>query len=355
MLLVSSVAFGLGFAVQRSAQVSTGVGPLTFSSTRNAVSAIIMLTFRRKIRATFGGDSNANVSSGLARQTSNTKLWKYGLIAGISMTGGSGLQQIGLVSVPAGKAAFLTSLYVIIIPFVECDAKATTYISATVAAAGVYLLSGCAETGAQCTGGPMGYGDFAILVSLAFWVLSFINADRAADAQGVNVIDVTTVEFSVAAVLSLFLSAALETHEYSYPLADIYEAATLILLSAVLECVGFTLSILAQEEVSVSRAALISSLDGVVAAFAGLGFLSETMTMVGVFGAVLVVVSTTVTSSDDGAHKQSTTGVFAPLPLEDPDTLELVAVAMYPRDENQGEHMLATEESGEYAGGAVVA
>ena len=130
----------------------------------------------------------------------------------------SNLQQIGLVTISAGKAAFYTALYVVLVPIVEFllpgfGAKLNwrIWISAMVSFLGAYLLSGCASD-SQCfttNSSNTHIGDLIVLLSTCFWVFSIIACD-VATSRGVDGISFTIIEFGVCTVVTLILSRIFE-------------------------------------------------------------------------------------------------------------------------------------------------
>ena len=295
-----TICFAVGFSFQRWAELHTLVTPCSYSACRNIISSLMMLLLRKRlIRATTLSNVTQDTQP-LSTELLNSKsnLWSYGLICGLCNTFGSALQQYGLVSVSAGKVAFITSLYMIAIPFCECNIQSRTYVAATVALVGVYLLSGCAES-ELCIGGSLGIGEFATLGSVFFWTISIMASDKAAADPEVNEINLTTIEFSSSALLGLVLAWFVEPESFAYPWIAARQAAIPIVAVGITEALGFTLCILGQRFVAVSRTALLLSLEGGLTAFAGYLALGERLTLVELFGAALLFFATTLTTAEE--------------------------------------------------------
>lgn len=218
------------------------------------------------------------------------------MIAGLTLSIGALLQQVGLTSIEAGKSAFLTSLYMIIIPFVECHTNYRTYVAAVITLFGVYLLSGCSEIDTSCLGGAVGFGELCTLISVIFWVLSIINSDRVASQGAINVINFTLVEFSIGSLLGILFAASIEGMQVAY----IYDSLPLIVSAGVSDGLACVLMTLAQRDVSSSRAGLLLSLEAVFSAATGFVFLNETLSYVELAGAALVLAGTASTNVDSG-------------------------------------------------------
>ena len=320
MLVLATVCFAIGFNFQRWAELRTLVLPCSYSASRNIVSGLLMVILRRHlIAATKSGVSSLSADEVGSFNWSNAKLWRYGLLCGVCNTFGSALQQTGLVTVTAGKVAFITSLYMVVIPFCECNIKIRTYVAALTALAGVYLLSGCAES-EVCIGGSFGVGEFATLGSVFFWVASMMASDKAADDVDVNEIDLTTIEFCSSAVLGLVLAWLLEPESFVWPWPATQASLGSIIAVGCTEAAGFTLCILGQRVVGVSRTALLLSLEGAMTAFVGYLALNERLTLIELLGCVLLFFATKITASEDDDDEN--------------DNGELVGISMLPQFSN---------------------
>ncbi|NCB06286.1 MAG: EamA family transporter, partial [Clostridia bacterium] len=104
MLLSASLIWGVAFVAQSAGMAY--VGPYTFTAVRSALAAIglgVLILILDK-------------TSFKSKNTDKKVLWRAGIILGIVMTIASNLQQIGLVTTSAGKAGFITSLYIVLVP-----------------------------------------------------------------------------------------------------------------------------------------------------------------------------------------------------------------------------------------------
>ena len=67
-----------------------------------------------------------------------------GLIAGLILFTAASLQQIGIITTTAGKAAFITSLYIVLVPIIGLLIGFTTskgtWVGSVLAATGLYFL-----------------------------------------------------------------------------------------------------------------------------------------------------------------------------------------------------------------------
>jgi hypothetical protein len=119
-----------------------------------------------------------------------------GLFMGFFNIGGSMLQQIGLVSVTAGKTGFITGMYVVFVPVIEyilipkyrIHMTWTVISSVVLSFVGLYVLSGCVEQ-EVCLGGAIQEGEIIVFLSMLFWTANIIVADYG--AKNVEVLSLT--------------------------------------------------------------------------------------------------------------------------------------------------------------------
>ena len=136
LLLLTAFIWGSAFVAQ-----SVGMdylGPFTFNSIRSIMGGITLLPviFIRKRKADTKGED---------RHTGDRKtLIIGGLCCGIALAAASSLQQIGIMYTTAGKAGFITALYILIVPilglFLGKRAGIRVWFGVALAVAGMYFL-----------------------------------------------------------------------------------------------------------------------------------------------------------------------------------------------------------------------
>ena len=217
------------------------------------------------------------------------------LLAGLFLFIGSSFQQVGLVYTTAGKAGFITGLYVILVPIMGLLLKQhiglRSWIGALTATVGLYLLSVKPPF-------SIAYGDALVLISALFWaghVLIIGHLSRRIDWAAL-----AFLQFLTCSLLST--GTALFTEPIALqPLTD---AALPILYGGVLSVgVAYTLQVVAQRKAPASHAAIILSLETVFAAFGGWLLLDETMRLRGLAGCGLMLVGMLVSQLRDTRHK----------------------------------------------------
>jgi drug/metabolite transporter (DMT)-like permease len=250
------------------------VGPLTFNGIRFALGALILLPFVR-VRNQHPRSKNSTRQSNIGRQG----IYGAGL-AGLMLFSGATLQQVGLVYTTAGKAGFITGLYVIIVPltglFIGHRPGWGGWIGACLAAVGLYLLS----VTEAWTFAP---GDLWELFGAFFWaahvlVLSWFSPkmDR---------ITLACIQYGVCSTLSILGAGLTET----ITLNGLQHALIPILYGGILSVgIAYTLQVVAQRHAPPTHAAIILSLEAVFAALAGWIILGEILSLRGLMGCILM-------------------------------------------------------------------
>jgi len=192
-----------------------------------------------------------------------------GAIAGSVLFGGASLQQIGIISTTAGKAGFITGLYVILVPLLGLLWKKRTHLEAWLGAIlavwGLYLLSVTREF-------TISYGDFLVLLSAFFWAFHVQIIDGFVAHSHALVL--ACLQFFVCALLSALVFLFTETASWM----AVYAAGLPILYAGLFSTgIAYTLQVVAQREAHPAHAAILLSLESVFAVLGGWLLLSETL------------------------------------------------------------------------------
>lgn len=268
-LLFATVIWGSAFIAQ-----SVGmdhIGPMTFQAVRCGLGALFLLP----VIFLFDKDKKQYFHN-----WTDPKLWKTGFFCGAALFVAAGLQQVGLVYTTAGKAGFITAMYIVLVPilglFLKRKPPVTAWISVVVAVAGLYLLScvGAAEINLGdilMLGGALG---FAVQITL---VDSF--------AGGLDGLRLNCIQAFVCALLSALVMAFTETPS----LSGIVGAALPIGYAGICSMgIAYSLQIVGQKHLEPTPASLIMSLESVFAALFGWLLLHEQMTTAELWGCALV-------------------------------------------------------------------
>ena len=266
LLLITAMIWGSAFVAQRVAM--DHVGPLTFNGMRFALGALFLLPWAWRS----GGARAVPIDGAVPVRARALGPW----LAGLVLFAGASFQQWGIVYTTAGKAGFITGLYVVLVPLfgIALGYRATVgvWLGTGLAALGLYMLS-------VRTGFAMAPGDLLVFVSACCWALHVLVVARLAPSH--PPLRLACLQFGVCAALSLITAAALE----EITLEGLAGAALAIAYGGLMSVgIGYTLQVVAQRRAPPSHAAVILSLEAVFAALAGWLLLGETLSPRGMFG-----------------------------------------------------------------------
>ena len=258
LLLAASVIWGFAFVAQRLGM--DHVSPFAFNGLRFALGAFSLLPLLLYFRRTAAKPATA---------ATKKSTWLAGLVAGVILFAGASLQQVALQYTTVGKAAFITCLYIVLVPllgiFLRRPTTGGTWLGALLAITGLYLL--CVKDSFS-----LAYGDFLVLIGAFFWTCHILWIDHF--ARRVEVLELAFCQFATCALLSLITSALTE----STTLAGISQAAIPLLYGGLASVgIAYTLQIIGQKNAPPTHAAIILSMETVFAAIGGYFFLDEVL------------------------------------------------------------------------------
>ena len=289
MLMLAAVIWGFAFVAQRVGM--RYVGPLTFNGVRFALGAaalIPLLLWSGRKQSPSGGNDGSH---------DRALVLKGGLVAGLILFCGATLQQYGVVYTTAGKAGFITGLYVVFVPllglFVGQKTGRFVWAGAVAAAVGLYLLSARGIMGIE----P---GDGLVLLGALFWAAHVLVIGHL--SRRIAPVRLAVAQFTVVSVLSLLGAIIFETIE----VGALRQAAIPILYAGLLSvAVAYTLQVVAQRRARPAHAAIILSFESVFAALGGWLMLSEGLSMRGIFGCALMLAGVLLAQADSDQYHES--------------------------------------------------
>ena len=279
MLLTASLIWGSAFVAQSAGMEF--VGPFTYNMSRSFIGLLVLIPvtiFFRKRRTRY------NPLSKKQEMTLNKNSMIGGIFCGLVLSIASNLQQVGLSSTTAGKAGFITALYIVIVPVIGLflGKKVTKLIWFCVftAITGFYFL--CIKEGFS-----IGKGDILCLLGAFIFSAHILVIDHFSTGYTDGVM-ISCVQFAVVGLMSMLLTIIFETPSF----AAIWEARLTILYSGILSSgVAYTLQILGQRTTNPAIAPLIMSMESVFAVFFGWLILHETMTLREMLGCIIVFIA----------------------------------------------------------------
>lgn len=285
-LLLCTVIWGFAFIAQ-----SVGmnlIGPFTFQMVRCFLAVLFLIPF------SFVLDLGKCTMAESAGKWKNPKLWKSGLICGCALFVASSLQQIGLIYTDAGKAGFITAMYIVLVPvlglFLKRKPPKATVFSVALAVVGLYLLSCMGVT-------EINKGDLALMgCALAFAVQ--INCVDLL-AEGLDGFRMNCIQSLTVAVLSIPFVAFTETVDMQNLLSCWFPLCFAGVLSM---GVAYSLQIVGQKDLEPTAASLIMCLESVFAAIGGWWLLGERMSGTELLGCGLVFAGVVISQLPDKQH-----------------------------------------------------
>lgn len=268
-LMVGTFIWGSAFIAQ-----SVGmdyIGPFTFQAIRCGLAVIFLLP----VIFLFDRDKKS-----YWKTWKNPRLWKTGLVCGVALFIASGLQQVGLVYTTAGKAGFITAMYIVFVPILGIVFRKrppfTAWISVALAVVGLYLLS--------CVGAArINQGDLLLMICAIAFAVQITLIDRLAGTlDGLRLNCIQSLVCSLLSALVMFFTEAPD-------MGNIISSWLPLAYAGILSMgVAYSLQIIGQRHVEPTPASLIMSLESVFAAVFGWLLLHETMTPVELIGCALV-------------------------------------------------------------------
>lgn len=256
LLLITAAIWGLAFVAQR---VGMGyVGPFTFNGVRFLLGSLSLVPLLLYFR---------NANQFLAKRSASAFL--PGLLAGTVLFVASSFQQIGLVTTTAGKAAFITSLYIVMVPaigmFLGHKIGKGTWVGCLLAVAGLYLL--CIKETASIQS-----GDLLEMIGALFFAFHILIIGKY--SRRVDVLELSFVQFLTCGVLSTATALITENIIFS----SIAAAAIPILYGGICSVgIAYTLQVMGQKHAPPAHAAIIMSMEAVFAVIGGFLILGERM------------------------------------------------------------------------------
>jgi drug/metabolite transporter (DMT)-like permease len=273
LLLTTAIIWGFAFVAQRVGM--DYVGPFTFNGIRFAIGSLSLLPLVLMSREQRTATNKILPNPGL-----KTILFG-GAALGLALFSGASLQQIGLVYTTAGKAGFITGLYVIMVPvlglFWKQQPKIGTWIGAILAAIGLYFLSVTEQFTIEM-------GDLLVLIGAIFWAAHVLIVGWL--SPRINPIKLAFSQYVACSILSLITASVVEL----ITLSSIFEAAIPILYAGLLSVgIAYTLQVIAQRDAHPAHAAILLSLEAVFAAVGGWLILGEIISPRGLVGCGLML------------------------------------------------------------------
>jgi len=272
LMIITAALWGFAFVAQKTGM--DYLGPFMFSAIRFAFGAsclvLLLLSFPRFF-----------VSDKL-----DSKGIKTGIIMGVVLTFGAMLQQIGIVETSAGKSAFITAIYILLVPiflsFLGKKLSLQIWPAAFLVLFGLYLLSIKAGDFSS-----INTGDLWVMSSAIFWALHILLIEKA--VKFYDPLRLSIVQFYTCSVLSLLGAFIFEPVVLDNIINGVKNGwLELAYASIASVAIAYTLQVFAQRSVPSHQAALVLSLEAVFGVIGGVWLLNEEVTSRMLFGFALM-------------------------------------------------------------------
>lgn len=277
LLLLTAAIWGLAFVAQKVG--AEHVGAFTFNGIRFAlgsISLIPLILFLNKKKGE-NEESKSNDRDSLKHTI------KAGIIAGCALFIATSLQQMGVMGTTAGKAGFITGLYMVIVPilglFLKQKVNKSTWIGIIIAIIGLYLLSINEDF-------SISNGDLLVLIGSVGWAVHILLIDNF--TKKIDPLKLSSIQFATCSILSLIMAIIFE----DINMVGISGAMVSILYGGLLSVgVAYTLQVVAQKNAKPSHAAILLSMESVFGALGGAMFLGERIGARGLVGCILIFIA----------------------------------------------------------------
>ncbi|MDR1188149.1 MAG: DMT family transporter [Bifidobacteriaceae bacterium] len=272
LLLAAAMLWGLAFTAQKVG--SEYVGAFTFNSVRFGLGAAMIGL------VVMGLDRHRRIDRARRRRLSRSVLWP-GFVCGSMLTAAAGLQQAAVPDTTAGNVAFVTGLYLVLVPifgvFLGQRLRWLTVGGIVLALVGLYLI-------AVTDTFTFARGDGLAMMAAVCFAIQILAVDRYAGR--LPALRFACSQFWFCSLTSAVCAPVFDSHPFTG-----LSAGLIPLLYGGLISVGlaYTFQILAQRDAEPAPAALIMSFESVFGALGGAVILHENMGVRGYVGAGLMM------------------------------------------------------------------
>ena len=271
LMLLAAAIWGFAFVAQREGMET--MGPFLFNTARFFIGTVFLLPIVWYL------SKKKKVSTD--KETSTKKLWIAGIVAGLFLFTASSFQQVGIQYTTAGKAGFITGLYIFFVPLIGIffgqRTGSGTWLGAFIAIIGLYLLSINEDF-------SIARGDLLQLICAVFFAAHVLVIGYV--AKRMDPLKLSLIQYFVSGILSFIIATAIEVITWQM----IVDTAIPLIYAGIMSIgVGYTLQVVAQQHAKSSHAAIILDLEGAFAVLGGWLILDENLSTRGMIGCGLML------------------------------------------------------------------
>lgn len=274
-LFLTALIWGLSFVAQKAGM--NYVGPFSFNFARSILGGLSLIPLIFIVKCIKEDTRTKEI-----KRKQHIELAKAGISCGVALFTAISIQQYSMTSVAAGKAGFISALYIIYVPLISMffgqKLAKNVKISVGIALIGLYLL--CFKPSA----GGFDFYDVLLLISAFFYGVHILVVNHF--SKSINAAKISCLQFFVVGILSLPLMLLFETPHIS----DFIACKIPLLYAGILTCgVAYTLQIFGQKYTQPVVASLILCLESVFAVMGGSIILHETMSIKEIIGCIFMI------------------------------------------------------------------
>ena len=284
LLFIAAFIWGTAFVAQKS---GGAIGSFTFNGIRTFIGGLVLLPLVIK--------NHKDKSLPLFTKEELTG----GIVCGFFLFVAASLQQFGLAYTTAGKAAFITTLYVVFCPILSLivhkkKTRPLVWLCVVLDVIGLYLLC---MTDASFS---IQLGDTLVILCAVAFAAQMVSVDNFIDR--IDGIKLSCIQFLFSGLLGII---CMFIFEGPVSVSNIMTAWFPILYAGVISCgIAYTFQVLGQKEATPTIAALILCLESVFGVLAGAVILGETMTMREIFGCIIMFAAVVISNLPEKSGKE---------------------------------------------------
>ena len=278
LLLLTAIIWGSAFVAQKSGM--DYVEPFTFNGIRTFIGGLVLIPVIFFVE-------KKNPPEEISREEKtkkNKELLIGGICCGLALFAASSLQQFGVSYTTAGKAGFITTLYVVFVPIISVllrkKVRPIMWLCVAMGAVGLYLLC-MTDASFRLT-----FGDTLVLLCAVAFAVHILTVDHfSPKMDGIKLSCIQFLTVGIVSMVCMFIFEHPDIHA-------ILDCAVPILYAGMLSCgLGYTFQVVAQKHAEPTVASLLMSLESVFAVVFGALLLHETMSMRELSGCLIIFIA----------------------------------------------------------------
>ena len=295
-LFIAALLWGISFVVQATDEIA----PFTFTAVRSMIGAVVLCPVYFILRAIRRKKSGEITLSPEEKKARIKTLLLGGLCCGTVITVATNLQQFGIsMNLEAGKAGFITAMYIILVPiiglFIGKKCGVVIWVSVALAVVGLYFI--CVKDAFTVNAGDL----FLIACAFAFALHITVVDYFGNKTDGVAL---SALQFGCCALFSGLLALLFERDAFSIEVILSYYPSFLYM--GICSCgIAYTLQIIGQKGTNPTAASIIMSFESCFSVLGGFLLLGERLTPREWIGVAIMFVAITLTESQELFHKKA--------------------------------------------------